>query len=800
MRKIAVRQAFTSSVLALSFAIGASPAAAQFETTAADPLTNRPLELAADSPFRDPDIIYLEADELINNEAAKLLTAQGEVVGRYQDRTLSADQVIYNLESGVVIATGNVLLTDPTGATQSADKIELSNTLEAGNAANFTAHQPGGGTLAAAFVTRTEGEEVELYNAYYTPCEICEDSEKDGKAAKPSWRIKARKVSQDRDTRTIRYNDAVFELLGLPVFYTPYLAHADPSARRASGILTPFAGYDSATGLFASLPYYWAIDDYTEATFTPHIFQNVNPLLEYQLARKFNTGRIDIEGSFTYGSQFDRDGDRFDPADFADPSDAPGGRKLRSHIYAKGFFEPSDFWDYGFGVQLTTDDNYLNRYNLEEDPEDFGLYKAESRRNVSQAFAVGQDDSFRFSVSTFGFQDLRTTFLEDETTGLISVDSPDDRELPIIAPKIEFEKYITAPQIGGRLKAFGDATLLTRDIGTDYFRATGGLDYSKTYITDIGAEVKPFANARYDYFSIQPEDRLSATGVAPDLETVDFGRALGQVGADVRYPFIKQGANVDLIIEPRLQVTHNFGNAKLDRFSVLDSNNQALSLFQDGINIDFNQSLLWQSQKSTGFDFWQNGSRADIGASFIADWEKARAEFFVGRSYADGFDDSFVQGSGLEGGRSDYVGRLALDFNSKLQWTTDLRYDAGDKDISRIDTSLNYRGKRFTLGSRYYRLDDSSAQLLDNPDVPSEAIEGEAILNINRNWSLRYAANRDFDRKVTREQEIGLIFKDDCTLLEIFYERNNFGSDVIRDSDGFGVRLTLLPFADASNR
>ena len=775
------------------------PAQAQFESSA-DPLTNRPLELAADSPFRDPDIIYLEADELINNEAAKLLTAQGQVIGRYQDRTLHADQVIYNLESGAVVATGNVIITDPTGAVQSADKIELSNTLEAGNAANFTAQQPGGGTLAAAFITRTEGEEVELYNAYYTPCEICEDAEKNGKPAKPSWRIKARKVSQDRETRTIRYNDAVFELLGLPVFYTPYLAHADPSARRASGILTPFAGYDSATGVFASVPYYWAIDDYTEATFTPHVFTNVNPLLEYQLARKTNTGRIDIEGSFTFGSQFDRDGDVFDPADFVNPADAPGGRKLRSHIYAKGFFEPTDFWDYGFGVQLVTDDNFLNRYNLDESPEDFGLYKAESRRNVSQAFAVGQDDTFRFSVSTFGFQDLRTTFLEDETTGLISVDSPDDRELPIIAPKIEFEKYITAPSIGGRLKAFGDATLLTRDIGTDYFRATGGLDYSKTFITDIGVELKPFANARYDYFSIEPEDRASAANSALELDTVDFGRGLGQVGADLRYPFIKQGDNVDFIIEPRIQVTHSFGDAKLDRFTVLGSNGDLLSLFQDGINIDFNQSLLWQSQKSTGFDFWQNGSRADIGASFIADWERTRAEFFVGRSYATGFDDSFALGSGLEGDTSDYVGRFALDFDSKLQWTTDLRYDSADKDLSRIDTSLNYRGKRFTLGSRYYRLDDSSAQLLDNPDVPAEALEGEAIFNLNSNWSLRYAANRDLDLNVTREQEIGLIFRDDCTLLELFYQTKNFGTDVIRDSNGFGVRLTLIPFAGEANR
>ena len=782
---------------ALCTTVLACPAYAQFDQSQTAAGTNRPLELAADSPFRDPDIIYLEADELINDENGQVLTARGAVEGRYQDKTLRADNVIYNLQSGLVIASGNVVLIDPSGITQHADQLELSNSLEAGNAANYTARQPGGGTLAAAFVTRTEDQEIELYNAYYTPCEVCED---EGKTEKPSWRIKARKVRQDRETRTVRYNDAIFELLGLPLFYTPYLAHPDPSAKRASGILTPFGGIDSATGVFVAAPYYWAIDDYTEATLTPYLYGNVNPLLGYELARQFNTGRIDIEGSFTYGSFFDRDGDRFDPADFANPADVPGGRRLRSHIYAKGFYEPTEFWDYGFGVQLTTDDNYLNRYNLNEDPDDFGLYRAESRRNVSQAFIVGQDDSFRFSASTFGFQDLRTTFSEDPDTNLISVISPDDRALPIIAPKIEVEKYIFDPILGGRLKAFGDATVLTRDIGTDYFRATGGLDYSKTAVTSFGVEVKPFANARYDYFSIEPEDVVTEADPSLAFDTVEFGRAVGQVGVDVRYPFIKQGNEVDFIIEPRLQVTHSFGDGEIDRFTITDTANQPLVLFQDGINIDFNESLLWQANKANGFDFWQEGSRADLGASFIADWQTNRAEFFLGRSFASGLDDDFVNGSGLEGNSSDYVGLFQLDLGQKFSTTTRLRYDENNKDFSRIDTSLNYNSDRFSLGGRYYRLDGSSSELIDNPDVPSEAIEGETRLRIANKWSLRYAASHDLDRDITREQELGLIFQDDCTYVEIFYERNNFGNDVIRDSDGFGIRFALIPFSEPPSR
>jgi len=764
----------------------AAPASAQFSQDAAG--TNRPLTLKADSPFRDPDIIYLEADELINDEQAGILTASGEVEGRYQDRTLRADKVVYTLSTGLVIASGNVVLIDANGATQYANKLELSNELEAGTAADFTSRQAGGGIMAAAFATRTEDGEIELYNAYYTACEPCME---EGRTKKPSWRIKARKVRQDKDTRTVRYNDAVFEFLGVPLFWTPYLAHPDPSAGRASGFLTPFAGLSSSKGLNARVPYYWAIDDYTEATITPHFFQRVNPLIGYQFARQFNTGTFDVDGSFTYASFFDRDGRTFQPEDFLDPTQAPLGRKLRSHIYAKGLFAPNETWTYGFGAQLSTDDNYLNRYDQDEAPERFGLYEAESRRNISQAFIVGQDDSFRFATSAFGFQDLRTSFRENDD-GLISIFEPNDRELPIIAPKIEVEKYWTDPALGGRLKAFGDFTALTRDIGTNYLRGTAGIEYGKSFIAPGGIEVKPFGNARYDYFDIKPEDSNDNV-----FEDVSFDRTIGQVGVDVRYPFIKSSGGIDWIIEPRAQITQSFGDGKLENFiSVNDTQTNSISTFQDGVNVDFDQALFWQSNKSTGYDFWQEGLRADIGASFIADAGKTRAHLFVGQSYVDSQDVDFAIGSGLEGDKSDIVGLFELDINDKFSWTTRLRYDDDDNAFRRIDTGFNYRSERLSTGWRYFRLDTATRLLNPDPLAPPEEISGNVRLKLSDKWSVRYQANRDLDRKVTRRQELGLLFQDDCTLVEFIYNESNFDSDVIRDSSGFGIRVSLLTLGD----
>lgn len=780
-----------SSVL-ISIAGLTAPAHAQF---APNPQADQDLKLAANSPFRDPDIIYLEADTLTNDDTTKTLTAEGHVEGRYQDKTLRADRVVYNLDTGQVIANGNVILVQADGSSQYADKLELSNELEAGTATNFVARLPDGGVTAARFVARGKDGEVELYNAYYTACKTCEEK------PNPSWRIKARQVTQDNDSRTVQYRDATFELFGIPVFYTPYLAHPDPSAERASGILTPSFGLSDATGVHARVPYYWAVDDYTEATITPRVYSKVNPLLEYDVARQFHTGRIEAEGSITYGSIFDRNGNSFNDASaFLDPDNAPVGKEVRAHINAKGLFAPTDFWTYGFGFQYTSDDNYLTRYDLNEERETQGLYEGESRRNTSQGFIVGQDDSTRVTLSSVAFQDRRDR-ITDLGNGQFEFTETDDGALPVIAPRLEAEHYITDPVLDGRLKASGNVTVLHRDTGSDYTRATAGLDYSKTWIAPIGIEVKPFGNLRTDYYDIEPDN-----DVVSDPDDHSFSRTLGQAGVDIRYPFIKAGEAVTWVLEPRAQLTHSFGDAKLEEFT--DSGAANLILTEDAGNADLNAALLWQSNKSSGFDFWQEGTRLDVGGSLSANWgQRNSASLFVGQSFSsdgDGEtinglsseDGGFLLGSGLEGGQSDIVGEASLNLGSTFSTLTKLRYNEDLDSFTRIDSSARLKTKLLEANARYFRLNSAGQSLIDTLDAPPEEITGAVRLNLNKNWSTSYSATRDLDSNSTRRHAFGLRYRDDCTLIELLYTENSFNNDAILDNSGLGVRVSLLTLGD----
>ncbi len=757
--------------------------------------SSRPLNLAADSPYRDPDIIYLEADELISSESegTNIITAQGEVEGRYQDRTLRADSVVYNLATGQVIATGNVALIDSNGSTQYADKLELSNELEAGTAANFTSRFENGGVTGATLATRRAGGGIELYNAYYTACKVCADN------PKPTWQLKARKVSQVPDKNLIRYNDVFLEALGVPFFYLPFLAHPDTTQARATGFLNPFFGINSSKGPNARLPYFIAIDPYTDLTLTPHIFTQVNPIVGVDLRRKFYSGEININSSLAYDRWFDNDGNAFaDPSLFNSPDLAPLDRdKLRSHTFATGLFDINEDWQWGFGGQFASDDLYLDRYNLDEKPAKFGLYESDARRLVSQFFTVGQNDNFRFATSAYGFQSLRTTIRQNVNGETFNINSENDDTLPIIAPKIELNKFVSDPIFSGRLNVFGDFTMLTRQVGTNYLRGTAGAEWNKTIIAPGGVEIKPFGEVRFDHFNIEPEN--SDDALSQDIfSDVNFSRTLGQAGVDLRWPFINSGDNVNFIVEPRALITQNFGDGKVENFTIQNQNGSELTLLQDSLDIDLDQALFWSPNKSTGFDFWQEGFRADLGGSVSALWDDNSFSIFAGKSVASGFEDDFENTTGLSGNNSDWIGLFNLDIDRALSVNTRLRFDDNTNKFRRLDSSLSYKNDWLSTKFRYYKIDSATQDLLTDPNAPAEEITGSVDFNITDNWSVGYTATHDLGRDLTRRQNFKLEYRDDCTLVELIYAKNNFNNDLIRDRGGLIIRFALLTLGEIS--
>ena len=147
--------------------------------------------------------------------------------------------------------------------------------------------------MNAEEVTYNEGKTSTLTKGSYSPCDICE-----GKEA--LWTIHADKVEKDDEEQIYRYYDAWIDFKGVPILYTPYFSHADPKIKRKTGFLFPGFGTDSELGFEVTTPFFWAIDENQNFTFTPRFMTKEGVLIQGKYEGLFDKGFLNIGGAFTF--------------------------------------------------------------------------------------------------------------------------------------------------------------------------------------------------------------------------------------------------------------------------------------------------------------------------------------------------------------------------------------------------------------------------------------------------------------------------------------------------------------------
>ena len=112
----------------------------------------------------------------------------------------------------------------------------------------------------------------------------------------PPWQISSNRILHDKKKKTIYYDDAVLRVYDVPVMYFPKFFHPDPSVKRQSGFLSPTFQSSSNTGDYLNTPYFLAIAENKDATFSPRFFDNEKILLqtEYRELNKFSEHFMDL--------------------------------------------------------------------------------------------------------------------------------------------------------------------------------------------------------------------------------------------------------------------------------------------------------------------------------------------------------------------------------------------------------------------------------------------------------------------------------------------------------------------------
>lgn len=707
-----------------------------------------PLQTAPDAPHAIPEQpapehptaangenILFDAAEVTRATPDSPIVATGGVTAYFGNRRLMADTVTYDPEKNLVTASGNVSITDETtGQVAFAESVELTGDLADGVATTFSAYLGDNARVAADTAIRRRGAVNQLHRAVYSGCNV---RTVEGDAKTPTWRIRAMRVTQDSERKVVRFTNAFFEVKGVPILYTPFLQIPDPSVERQSGFLTPTVGTSQILGLYAEVPYYFALSNSQDLTLFPQFHTQDSTLWQGEWRKR------------THGGQYKVDAGVINFDDAADPTvDLPG---VRWYYFGKGQQTLTEKWSASFDIERVSDDTFLRRYNVRQPGElSDNIDTAYTNRLRSNLNLTRRTPSSLLTIDSYLFQGLRA--------------SDDSSLTPIVAPMVNYEKELATPVIGGRTSLTGNLLVLQRTSGADTRRISTSVAWRRSITTKSGHVFNFFAETRADAYLIEDAEEGTEFGPVQNVDSNITGRILPTVGLDWSYPLARRFRGATLIVTPEVQLAASTsgGNSK----DIINEDSQ---------NVEFDTLNLFRYNKSTGLDLVEDGQRANMGMRATAYWDNGfRLEAAVGEQFRIQATNAFDQTSGLGQRQSDIVGSIEADFGKHFQLTHGFRLDDNGFAIRRSETTASSTVGPVAAEVSYIRLADSEPLI----GVFSRSeLNANARLALTRHWSTAASWRQDIETGQSIRQTYSIAYSDECALFELTYQRD-FTRDV----------------------
>ncbi len=697
--------------------------------------------------------MLLQADEMVYDNDNARITAKGNVEIYYGSYTLLADQVIYNRNSNTLAATGNVRMKDPDGAVITASQLTLTDDFRDGFVDALKLVTKNDTRIVAESASREAGNVTVFRKGWFTPCKLCEEDP----SKPPTWRIRAGKITHKRDQATLTYKDVVFDFFGVPVLWMPYFQTADPTVKRKSGFLMPNYSHSNELGSTVQVPYYFALSDHYDFTFAPMWTEKAGTLLLGDWRQRTSSGgyRVELAGVF------DNPNDPLSPAD---------GDNFRGSIKSQGKFALDPYFSWGWDVLFESDETFRRFYNLDS--------RLKTDR-VSEVYLEGLHDRNYISARFYNTQSLL---------------APDEEfSEATVYPIIDYDYIVGKPVLGGELSFNSNAMVFSSDDGTDSNRVIVEANWRRQMIDRMGQVFTPFGQLRGDVYDVDEPSVLELSGtediVTADPEDGVIWRGSAVAGFEYRYPFITTTGAITHTVEPIGQII-----ARPD-----SAGNQQDIPNEDALSLVFDDTLLFDIDKFSGYDRIETGTRANVGFRYTAQLVSgAYARLVAGQSYQVGgqneFDTAFYQTSGLATDTSDYVTGLYLQATSNIAFSAQSRFDQDTLDIVRTDL-----GSWVEYGPLQARVNyaDVPGDLptaapggIVTSDDREEILVGGA-LNITNEWALLGNLRYDLEGEQTIADGLGIRYQDDCFKLDVIYQRSFIQDQDIEPDERFLLNFTL---------
>lgn len=695
-------------------------------------------------------IVEFEADVLEYDERQEIIRASGNVLLLRGRQRLTADRVIWNRGTDVVVAEGSVLVVDGDGNRAVAERFELSGDLRDGAIENLLLVLRDGARLAARSGTRVDNRST-LNQAIYSPCDVVD--RQTGCPQTPLWALKAVRVVHDPERGRVFYRNARVEFFGVPVVAIPSLSHPDGTDRSQSGLLAPQLRLSRELGGEIGIPYFLSLAPDRDLTLTGYAFTNAPPMIGAQYRQLFAAGPVELGGRITYAE--------------SERIDVDTGQIVRSPSRVRGYFDARGQLDHGngwrstFSARLTNDDNFLGRYQISLDTRLRSTWTVER-------FAERQ----YLSIAGWAFQGLR----------------PEDvaARSPVALPLVDYWWRPDIDVLGGSVLVRANSLALYRREGQSIARALASAQWDRRLYTPLGQRVTFTALLRGDIYNTRDSDMADEPIYAGREGWT--ARVIPLAAVDIDWPLAGALLGGTQIVSPRVQLVA----------STADANENTPN--EDSRAIDLEDTNLFALNRFPGQDRWEGGARITYGLDWQWRGRGVAASAQVGQSYRlDDQSDVFPDGTGLSERVSDVVGRLQLRVGRYVQVTQRVRLDKDNLAVRRNETDVALGSRRTFLSVGYLKF---NRNITLGDLVDHEEVRAGARVAIGRYWSLFGSAVVDLTSQAEDpltandgwqpiRHRVGVRYTDECFDFGLTWKRNYQDNANARRGNTFLFTLAL---------
>ncbi|HVI49984.1 MAG TPA: LPS assembly protein LptD [Candidatus Sulfotelmatobacter sp.] len=718
---------FTPSLMAIAIALGPVALAPLSAANADDAAPAQPHKKHHDNSGP----AEITADQMQHDRDLNSVTARGHVEVNQNGRILLADTLSYNLKQDVIIATGNVSLTDLDGQVTFAEYMEITGDMKEAVAQGIRMVMIDDSHMEGKNARRIGGTRTIMNSATYSACRPCAEHPEDP----PLWQLRAKTVTHDEIEHVVEYEDMWLDVAGIPVAYAPYFSHTDPMLKRKSGLLAPGVINNSSLGTAVRVPYFQVIDDYHDITLSPMVSTNRGEQLGVKDRWRLPGG--DTQTSFSVANE---------------TGGGEGGKDTVGwHIDAKGEFDINDAWRTGYTVQRASDKDYLRIYD----------YRTSKPYLTTNPYLEGFGYRSYASVEAYSFQNLSTSASTAQYVTKLT------KGEPLIGPLGTYSFVGEPTENGGYWTVDARTATITREHGTNSRRINSQTSWNLPAITSDGQVINFTTGMRVDaYDSDNVADMHSGSAQA--------SRTIPSASLDWRYPLSKVGALGSQTLTPIVVTTVSpFGGN-----SIKIPNEDSLAFELDDVNI-------FSPNPYNGYDHVFAGPRVAYGGEYnIVSRGLPAMDVLMAQSYQVHPDRSFQPGGGLDEYLSDYVGRVGVSPSDNMKINYRFRIDKDDGVLRRSEIDGLLGPKPFQLSASYVFFDKLSES---SPYNAREQLSTTLTTHISRYWATQFYSVENLGINAG-PQNYGarLIYDDEC-LQTVLDAGNNHTTAVAANSGRFVV-------------